>query len=93
MRLFKGDHSDELVWEDDITLMDDGMVDWKENEKVYILKEDWQEWYLDDESADIETYSEVNAELIGVYRLWCEQNNLVWYEKEVFNKYEEERLQ
>ena len=77
MKLFISEYNDTLVFEDDITLMSDSMEDWEEQEKVYILQEDWQEWYLDDESCDIEQYYEVDDPLSWeMFKAWCLQEGL-----------------
>jgi hypothetical protein len=54
MKLFEGRMSGEFAWEDEVC--------YEEEFGEYILEEDVRDYYMDDESCDIDIYYEVDAQ-------------------------------
>ena len=78
MKLFKGCFSDEYVWEEDVVF--------EENFDAYILYEDVREFYMDDESADIELYYEVEINQ-ATFVKYCRQERLQASSGKVLNEF------
>lgn len=68
LQLFRNKYSGELLWSDEMF--------YESEFDGYIHELDQEEYYMDDEMADIEVYELLDKILYSSYKNWCFKNKL-----------------